>query len=78
MTDPLSVTAGTLAFVTAALSVAQSTCELIDNIKNAGLEVDSLASQMKEFIEVLRKLQQIGRLHQGFSRCDYPKGWCLS
>lgn len=59
ITDTLSVAAGTLAFVTAALSVAQSTCKLIDNIKNAGLEVDSLASQMKEFVEVLRKLQQL-------------------
>ena len=59
MTDSLSVAAATLTSVTAALSVARSTCKLIDDIKHAGLEIDSLASQMREFTEVLGKLQQL-------------------
>ena len=57
MTGPLSVAAGTLAFVTAALCIAHSTCKLIDDIKKSGLEVDCLASQMPEFTKVLEKLQ---------------------
>ena len=59
MSDPLSIAAGTLVFVTTALSIAQSTCKVIDDIKNAGLDVGSLASQMTAFAEVVGKLQEL-------------------
>lgn len=59
MNDPLSAAAGTLAFVTAAIPVAQSTCKTIEGMKKAGSEIDYLASQMTEFAEVLGKLQQL-------------------
>ena len=48
-----------MAFVTTALSIAQSTCKFIDDITNAGLIIDSLASQMTDILEVLGKLQQL-------------------
>ena len=59
MNDQFSAATGTLAFVTAALPVAQGACKSIEDMEKAGPEIGSLASQMTELTEVLGKLQQL-------------------
>lgn len=62
MTDPVSIAAATVAFITSALAIARSTCKLVDDIRTASSEISLLACQLREYEKVLDNLQGLSKL----------------